>query len=61
MDVIDIMEAILRKALFTGMLLAFGYLVDKFMDSFDVKEILKNDPKAIAILYAGLAIAIALS
>ncbi len=58
----DIFVAILRKALFTALLYGAYVFIDRLeLAAFNTAELLKNDPKAAALLLGLLSIAIALS
>jgi hypothetical protein len=55
-----ILIAILRKLIFMGMLFGVFRLIDIFyLKAFDTDEVIKDDPKAIAIIIAGIALALA--
>lgn len=54
--------ALLRKVLFIALLLGTYLLVDrKLLPGFNTPEVIKHDPKAVAVLLAGLAIAVSLA
>jgi len=54
--------AILRKLIFMALLyVAFVTFDRRFLAGFKTSEVLKNDPKAIAVLGAGVAVAFALA
>ena len=58
----EIWIAILRKAIFIALLLLTYVLVDRtLLKGFHTGEVVKNDPKAIAVLLGLLSIAISLS
>jgi uncharacterized membrane protein YjfL (UPF0719 family) len=62
MDVQLMLTAVARKAIFAVMLLVFYLFFDRvIMRGFDTSEVLKDDPKAIATLLAGFAVAVALA
>lgn len=57
-----ILVAMARKALFFGLISLSFLCWDKgYFRAFDTDKEIKNDPRAIAILYAGLFIALALA
>jgi uncharacterized membrane protein YjfL (UPF0719 family) len=54
--------ALLRKALFLGMLFVAYFLFDRVvLSDFDTGKVIQNDPKAVGILLGALAIAAALA
>ncbi|MGD0012921.1 MAG: hypothetical protein ABSD56_00635 [Bryobacteraceae bacterium] len=54
--------AILRKVIFIVLLLISYEVIDRgFLGGFDTATVLKNDPKAIALLLGLLAVAVALA
>jgi len=58
----EIGVAILRKVIFILLLLLTYTVVDrKFLAGFNTPEVLKNDPKAIAVLLGLLSVAVALA
>ncbi len=58
----EVLVAILRKALFIGLLYGAYFFLDRFeLAAFNTAELLKNDPKAAALLLGLLSIAVALS
>ena len=58
----DILVAILRKLIFIALLLGTYELIDRFLlKAFDTAQVIKDDPKAIALLLGLLACAIALA
>ncbi len=58
----EIIVAIARKGLFILLLLIAYFLFDRFeLKGFKTREVLRNDPKAIALLLGLLAVAVALS
>jgi len=60
MDFELMFTAVLRKAIFALMLIAFYLLFDRaVLRGFNTVEVLRNDPKAIAVLLAGFALAVA--
>lgn len=55
-----ILIAIARKVIFMGLLFGAFRLIDIFyFKAFDTDEVIKNDPKAIALIIAGIAVALA--
>ena len=58
----DILVALLRKGLFAVLLFMVYFAFDRIeMKGFSTREVLKDDPKAIALLFGLLAVAVALS
>ncbi len=58
----EIALAVLRKAVFIGLLYITYRLIDRFeLGGFNTPEVLKDDPKAIAVLLGLLSVAVALS
>jgi len=58
----DMWVAILRKVLFSLWLLAMLLVLDNtFLSGFRTKEILRNDPKALATLVGLFCVAVALA
>ena len=56
----DVLLAIGRKVIFAILVIVGFVLFDKYyLKGFDTWEVIKNDPKAIAILLAGLIVALA--
>ena len=58
----DVLLAIGRKVIFAILVIVGFVLFDKYyLKGFDTWEVIKNDPKAIAILLAGLIVALAVA